>query len=141
MRIHVVALALLPAVLVSPVHSSGPTHVWSRQFGAGSSIYPGSRIVTDASGNIYLQGSLDGTADFGGGPRTTSSFVLSLDANGAYRWDLELPTTNSVIAFDQDPTGGIVIGGTFTGTVDVGGVTLTSAGRAGRLRATPTATS
>ncbi len=126
-------LSLTIALLVflsSDAFAMGPIHIWSRHFTA--TTWAGvMRVVTDASNNIYALGGFTGTIDFGGGPRTSTgnsdNFVVSFDANGAYRWDIVYPDA-VVWSMDLDPNGGLVIAGDFAGSLDLGGTVLTSAG-------------
>lgn len=80
-------------------------------------------IGLDAVGNIYVGGQYGSTVDFDPGPgiatMTTLSnrtFVLKLDANGAFVW---VRNSNSrLYGFDVSPDGIVVNSGSFTGTVD-----------------------
>jgi hypothetical protein len=61
---------------------------WSRWFPTG--VGHAYAIATDASSNIYVGGSYEGSIDVGGGPipdeADPASFVAALDPTGALRW-------------------------------------------------------
>jgi hypothetical protein len=83
----------------------------------------------DRLGDALITGTFGGTMQFGDTPAITAaagidSFLLKLDPMGAPLWSLALPTTR--VAVDAVPN--VVLTGSFTGTVDLGRGTLTSAG-------------
>src|SRR5262249_48722709 len=77
-------------------------------------------------GDILLAGGLQGTIDFGGGPRSTSKeagFIAMFDASGKRLWDriyVEGSTLNQMII---DPAGNIIVGGS-VGGIGLGGEPL-----------------
>jgi hypothetical protein len=90
-------------------------------------------MATDTLGNLILTGSYENTIDFGGGPLPTSpdnqAFVAEFSPAGAYRWAKGFVTQapgsyGNGVTFDQMRN--VVVGGSFTGTVDFGGGPLTS---------------
>ena len=52
-------------IVVAKYSPTGP-HLWSQSFG-GTSNEQGFSVATDASGNVFMTGSFEGTVDFGGG--------------------------------------------------------------------------
>lgn len=119
-------------VFVAKLDSSGG-HVWSRRFGGDGSATT-YNLAVDPSGAVLVVGWFDGVVDFGGGARTsagaTDIFLVKLDADGEYLWDIEYgdgaAQESEGVASDSD--GNILIAGTFQGSVDLGGEVLTSAG-------------
>jgi hypothetical protein len=108
-------------------------HLWSQQFEQDGDVGAG-RAADDGSGNLVIAGVLSGTADFGGGPRTSAGssdiFVAMFNSDGDHLssrliGDSEQQYGASVVA---DGSSNIVLTGSFYGTVDLGGGPLTSAG-------------
>ncbi|MDC0743063.1 hypothetical protein [Polyangium mundeleinium] len=113
----------------------GPSgeHLWSKRFG-GSGIISSSyssylTIEPDAAGNVYLAGVFSETWDFGGGPVTSKAsegagdaFLVKLDPNGKYLWGKFFGNGQyqSANAITTDPSGSVILGGSFGGTVDFG---------------------
>ena len=52
-------------------YDAAGNHVWSLQLG-GPSFDDGFGVTADASGNVIVTGSFNGTADFGGDPLTSA---------------------------------------------------------------------
>jgi hypothetical protein len=80
----------------------GGSGSWAMSFG-GTGVDAGYSVATDASGNIFVAGSFNGTVNFGGGPRTCLGadinagdiFVAKYSPTGAYIWDKTFGSTNS----------------------------------------------
>lgn len=111
-------------------------HVWSDRYGDGA-LQTASAVAIDSLGGVVVTGHFGGTLDFGGDPLTTSSsvdydaFVVSLDAAGAHLWsarfgDAAAQQLGVGVATASD--GSVTVTGTFGGTIDLGGGTLTSLG-------------
>lgn len=92
------------------------------------------RVAVDGPGNVVLVGYFFGTVDFGGGPLTSAGdadmFVAKFDANGDHLWsrpfgDQEFQGGGSIATDDLNH---IVITGALSGTLDLGGGPLISAG-------------
>jgi len=107
--------------------------IWSKRFG-DSSGQESSSVAVDATGNVFLTGFFFGSIDFGGGPLVTSGetdvFLAKLDVSGAPLWskrfgDANFQESTSVVT---DSTGDVFLAGSFAGTINLGGATLTSAG-------------
>ncbi len=79
-------------VFVQKLDNSGNL-IWVKQFGGNSNDY-GQSMSTDTNGNIYLTGSIWGTADFDPGPGTynltplgtVDIFIQKLDTLGDFIW-------------------------------------------------------
>jgi hypothetical protein len=117
---------------------SGSTgaHIWSRRVGGAGSEDTYTSAV-DPEGNLVVGGYFDGTTDLGGGPVTphgaVDGFVAKYSgSDGAHLWSRSYGGTVDAIthAVAVDASGGVVIGGQFSETVDLGGGPLTSAGGA-----------
>ncbi|GJM32513.1 MAG: hypothetical protein DHS20C18_15140 [Saprospiraceae bacterium] len=102
--------------------------VWAKQIittGQGH----GESIVVDASGNIYVTGGFDGTADFDPGAGTfnytsgggiVNAFILKLDAAGDFVWAKYALSTGTSVPRDLavDASGNVYSTGNFEETTD-----------------------
>ncbi|HKR07077.1 MAG TPA: SBBP repeat-containing protein [Bacteroidia bacterium] len=127
-------------IFISKSDVSG-NFVWARQIG-GPSEDIGKSIAIDGSGNVYITGYFNGTADFDLGAGTVSLtsygfqdvFIAKLDASGNFIWIKQLGGTSSDFANSVavDGSGNIFTIGNFSGTGDfdpnAGTFNLTSAG-------------
>jgi hypothetical protein len=92
-------------------------------------------LAFDGAGNLYVAGTLRGTADFGSGALTAAgaadAFIAKLGKDGKAVWARRLGSAGSdeamAIACER-ATGEVVMAGSFEGTVDFGRGPLTSAG-------------
>ncbi|MFO0684056.1 MAG: putative metal-binding motif-containing protein [Sandaracinus sp.] len=123
--------------------SSGcrPRYLWSHSTGSGSSDEIVD-VVHDAAGNVYVAGTLEGaagaTGSVGGPSPLTANgaqetFLASYDATGTLRWARVFggpAATDDVapVSLGIDAMGRLYLVGQFSGSVDCGGGTLTSAG-------------
>lgn len=113
-------------IFVAKFDPSG-THLWSKRFGDAGGQYR-SEITVDASGNVLLTGSFEGTMDLGGGPLTSAGgydiFVAKLDPTGAHLWSERFGDADRQIctAVTADASGNVLLTG--YGGVDFGGGTL-----------------
>jgi TolB-like protein len=109
------------------------THIWSDRFGDGEE-QSANDVAVDGSGNVIITGELYGQAYFGGDTLTSSGrndvFVAKLDPDGGHVWSKRFGDSDeqSARGIAVDPSGNVVIGGHFTGTVNFGGGSLTDAG-------------
>lgn len=119
-------------VFVAKFGSDG-THVWSKRFGDGD-VQKANAVAVDASGNVIVAGILRGVANFGGGSLTSAGindvFVAKFTSAGAHVWSKrfgdasnQFPTGVAV-----DASGHVAVAGTFQGTINFGGGSLTSGG-------------
>ncbi len=114
-------------------YSPNGTHLWSKRFGGASADY-GNAVATDASGNVFLIGTFQGTVDFGGGGLVSAGLddivVAKYGPSGTYLWSQRFGSTGSDYGYSvaTDASGNIFIAGFFTGTVNFGGGPLVSAG-------------
>jgi hypothetical protein len=108
-------------------------HLWSMHFGDASSQMP-TAVAVDASGNIFVTGSFEGTVDFGGGALTSAGysdlFVAKYGPGGAHLWSKrfgDAQDQQSYFAVAVDASGNVILAGGFRGSIDFGGGALTSA--------------
>ncbi|MDC0746610.1 hypothetical protein [Polyangium mundeleinium] len=105
----------------------------ARRFGDSGRHVPVG-VAVDPQGGVVISGLADGNIDFGGGPLADlgggDAFVASLGPNGELRYALRVGDAmmqnggEVVLASD----GSVYWSGSFDGTIDIGGQTLTSAG-------------
>ncbi len=121
-------------IFLAKLTSSG-AHVWSQRFGDSASQMPMS-VACDASGNVLIAGTFEGSVDFGGGARVSQGgydiFVAKFDENGSHLWST--PFGDAALwrqeAHDVavDPAGNVLLTGENEGTVDFGGGPLVNVG-------------
>lgn len=144
MRIQITAFSIVVFCLFVEFVSlaQAPELVWAKSVG-GTGIEFGHGIVTDASGNVYVVGRYEGTADFDPGPGTfnltsvvqNDIFILKVDASGNFVWAKSMGGTNiddQGLSIALDDSGNIYTTGHFGNTVDfdpgAGTFNLTSQG-------------
>jgi hypothetical protein len=129
-------------VFVSKLNSS-ENFVWAKSLGGGN-YDAANAVFVDASGNVYVAGYFEGTADFDPGVGTvnltsaggTDGFVSKLDSSGNFVWAKSFGGVGTDIAnaVAVDASGNVYTTGYFHGTADfdpgVGISNLTSAGGA-----------
>lgn len=124
-------------VFVAKLKSSDGSVIWVKKFGAtGQDI--ANKVAIDAGDAIYVAGSYKGQPDFGGGALpdaagNSGAFVLKLDAAGAFVWAKGFGAANSSSGVSDLAlrAGKLVTVGGFSGTMIVGGSTLTGVGGRG----------
>jgi hypothetical protein len=113
-------------------YSAFGVYQWSFRYGSTGSDQAFS-LGTDASSNIYMSGSFQGTVGFGGTALVslggTDVFVARYFSDGSPSWSHSYGGTADENGFQLAviPTGVVVIG-YFSGTANFGGSALTSAG-------------
>jgi len=119
-------------IFVAKFGSEG-SHLWSQRFGDGD-LQRASALAVDAPGNVVVTGRFSGTVDFGGGTLTSAGsddiFVAKFGSDGSHLWSKRFGdgSVQVATAVAVDASGNVVVTGYFSGTVDFGGGTLTSAG-------------
>ncbi|MDB9786661.1 SBBP repeat-containing protein [Bacteriovoracaceae bacterium] len=114
---------------ITKINSDG-TYGFSKIFYGSSATFKS--IAIDSSDNIFLSGYFGFGYDFdpseegqdvrgaNGNTSYQDVFLVKLDSNGIYQWTLTFGGTGAELANDMvlDPSGNIIIMGTFQGTVD-----------------------
>jgi fibronectin type 3 domain-containing protein len=106
---------------------------WAKRFG-GSGTDTGMAVATDSSGNVYITGSFEGTANFGGSNLSSSGlrdiFVAKYSATGTHLWSKKFGGSGDEVGYSLavDAAGAVFLAGKFQGSVNFGGASLTSAG-------------
>lgn len=82
-------------------------------------------LAVDASGGLIIGAEVTGAVDFGGGPVSCASrgvVLAKLEADGTPKWVKAFCANKAKIGgAGVDSLGRVVVGGTFTGTIDFGG--------------------
>lgn len=105
-------------------------HIWSRQFGSGSSDW-GSSVAAYPAGDIVTTGLFHGNLSFGGPPLNNygegDSYLVKFDSAGNHLWsrNFDPPWSDDVTI---DASGNVLITGTAGRTADFGGLPLTCSG-------------
>ncbi|MBK9264697.1 MAG: nucleotide-binding protein [Polyangiaceae bacterium] len=104
--------------------------LWSKHF-SGTSSQKALAVAVDGMGNVVVAGNFLGSVDFGGGPLTAmdaDAFVAKYDASGNHVWSKQFggADVQSINTVAIDSMNDILVGGSFAGTVDFGGGTMTS---------------
>ncbi len=110
-------------------------YVWSKTMG-GFGHDGGVGIAAETAGNnVFVTGGMaEGGVDFGGGTLFSAGnqdvFLAKYSSTGAHLWSKRFggASSDSGAALATDTSGNVVVTGTFEGSVDFGGGTLTSAG-------------
>lgn len=105
--------------------------VFAKRFGS-TGVDQGNAIAVGSTGNSTIGGLFAGTVDFGTGNTvsngSTDLFLLRSNSAGTATWTVGKggPSGDRVLAVAQDSSGNVLVTGTFAGTVDFGGGSLTS---------------
>lgn len=114
-------------------YSSGNIYQWSVTFG-GPGEQTGRALAVDASGQVFLAGTFEGSVDLGAGMLTSSGgsdmFLAKLTSSGVGIWSKQFGDTDTQIASAIGLVAGEspVLVGHVRGTVDLGAGALTAAG-------------
>lgn len=108
--------------------STGPV-AWASRFG-GDDADQGSDVAVDASGSVFLTGTISNTVSFGGTPLASAGFsdvfIAKFSTGGAHQWSQR----HGGLSFDRcnalavDASGNAIITGEFEGTSNFGGAAL-----------------
>ena len=128
------ATGMLTVILSVASPALALTHMWSYGYGGGGTQHIAS-VASDGSGNVLAAGHYYSTTNFGGGDRSSAGgsdiTVVKLNAAGGHVWDKQFGDANDsqyATAVSTDLAGNVYLAGAFTGTVNFGGVALTSLG-------------
>ena len=102
---------------------------WSAVFGATDGLLfdRGRDVAFGANGAVVAAGSLEGPATIGGTALPAGHFLVSLTSAGAVSWVRPFGAAQ-IAGIATSSSGDVLAGGHFTGTVNVGGGSLFSAG-------------
>jgi len=106
-------------------------HVWSQRFG-GTAADIGRGLATDGSDNVFLIGSSEGSADFGGGVLSglgaNDIYLAKYNSAGAHQWSQRFGNIQQQFGYVVvvDGSDNVIMAGSFIGTVDFGGGGLPS---------------
>jgi hypothetical protein len=107
---------------------------WAKRFGDAGVNDAGVSLVVDLANNVIIGGRFSGTTDFGGGGLVTAggtdAFMAKFTGAGAFVWakrygDATSQEVDGLASVNND----IYATGTFSGAINLGGSTLTSAGK------------
>ena len=108
-------------------YDSSGNYIWAKSIG-GSSDDVGYSIATDVTGNVYITGSFQLTADFDPGVGTENLTFISLpdiffakyDSSGNYIWARQLGTSDYDMGYSitTDEESNVYIAGYFSNTID-----------------------
>jgi hypothetical protein len=113
-------------------YSPSGNNLWAKTF--NNSTFPhapndtGNAVSVDASGNIAFTGTA-ALVNFGAGWVSYGGYFLAnFSSSGTYRWAKGASATCTHTGYGVvfDPLGGIVTTGTYNGTTDLGGITITT---------------
>ncbi len=110
---------------------TGGKAVWSRQFAGKDEKHAGG-IAVDAAGNVLVAMTFGGTVDLGGSTLTsagkTDVGVVKLDPKGKLLWGQRFGDSErqQVSGVAVDGAGGVLLTGSFAGSIDFGNGPLTS---------------
>jgi hypothetical protein len=119
-------------IFVAKLDAAG-NHLWSKRFGDGAN-QRANGLAVDGAGNVVVAGGFDGTLDFGSIVLTSSGvedvFVAKLDATGAPVWAKRFGDSaqQAATAVAVDAAGDVVLTGSFSGTLALGGPPLQATG-------------
>lgn len=91
-------------------------------------------VTTDTAGNVYITGQMLAPIDLGGGLLATAGmsdfYVAKFDSSGKHLWSKGFGGTGNdgAFAIALDRGGNVWVGGSFYGSITLGGNMLTSAG-------------
>jgi len=109
-------------------------HAWSKGFSIANEVYIRSIAVDAKTSDIVITGEIRGTIDIGGGPLATTGsddiLLAKFGPDGTHKWSKRFGDASSQDSGDVaiDASGNIYLAGTVSGSIDLGGLLLTSAG-------------
>jgi hypothetical protein len=122
-------------IFIAKYDASG-NFIWARQFKGSGGMDVSNAVKVDASGNVYTTGSYADSADFdpgigvyklaaGNSGYSQNIFISKLDANGNFVWAKTVSQADSANISNStgyslvlDPSGNILVTGTFAGIID-----------------------
>lgn len=103
---------------------------WATSFGAsdGQAFDKGYDVAFGPTGEVLAAGRLDAPGTIGGTALPLGDFLVSLSSAGAVSWARTMGAMTTISGIAADATGNVLVGGTFSGTLNVGGSNLVSGG-------------
>ncbi len=108
-------------------YSSSGAYIWAKNV-AGSGPDECFSVTVDAASNVYITGYIGGQADFDPSAATVTLYssgfdiyMAKYDVSGNYVWAKNFGSSansNNGYAVTIDPSGNLLLAGTFTGTID-----------------------
>lgn len=123
---------LSPDLLIARFNSAG-NPIFTKRFG-DNAYQAGLRVAVDANDDIYVTGTLAGSADFAGKALSSNggqdAIVAKFGSGGALQWaNLFGDAADQVgLGIVVAPDGDVIVTGSFEGKINFGGGDLTSAG-------------
>jgi len=120
-------------IFVAKLDASG-NHIWSKRFGDADTLCIPWAFAVDAEDNLLVTGPFEGDLEFGGATLSSAgqwdAYVVKLDAAGEHHWSLRIGDADAQDghAVVADSAGFPLVGGTFRGTIDLGGPPLVCVG-------------
>jgi hypothetical protein len=122
-----IALYTLCSFVALTLTAQTPTFDWAINMG-GTNFDKGNDIATDASGNVYVTGTLAGTADFAPGAGVVNLvsngnddiFIAKYSSTGNLLWAHNIggADNETAVAMALDASGNCYVAGRFSGAVD-----------------------
>lgn len=110
--------------------------VWSKVFSSPAAVFP-SQVFVTGSGDIEVTGTVRENATVGGGPLCcdgtdlgTTTFVARYSPTGDHLWSRAIGGRFFPDGADTDAAGGMVVGGSLSGTATFDGQTFVDGGQA-----------
>jgi membrane-bound inhibitor of C-type lysozyme len=109
-------------------------HVWSKSFGDATGSQVGMGVGTGDVEDVFVCGYYSGTINLGGATFTSAGsndiFLAKFSSAGVHKWSKSFGDASNQVAnkIGVSPAGDVYMTGFFTGTVNLGGLLLTSAG-------------
>lgn len=123
-----------PDIILAVFNSAG-SHLWSKRFGDAQQDR-GTWVSFASNNDVILSATAQGPGaiDFGGGAMTLATDIYStcvgrfFPNNGALRWQKTFSGNDQVYGMACETHGQLVLGGTYLGTLNLGGSDLVGAG-------------
>lgn len=118
--------------MLAKLDSAG-NHMWTRQIG-GANVQNGASLAIDLNGNVVVTGSVQSTVDFGLGPLAAAGngdiFIAKYNGNNMPQWAKIFGDNfdQTGLGIDTDMQNNVLLAGRMTGSADLGGGLMTSAG-------------
>lgn len=92
-------------------------YAWFRALGADDYDVAFAIAYSPFADTVYVSARIGSEFDFGGGTRSTGTYVVAFDRSGTYLWDREFPVVQDIEAAPD----GILVAGLFNTEFDFGG--------------------